>query len=270
MGEEYGVGIAFLSEQSALLSGGQNRGSGFRKLWLRDGLTAQFTFITDGMEVPVPLIHLVAKQRRGGGKTWTKDVRCLKTKADDETYCPLCDAGFNDEGKPVYPGPWPRTIFYVFVDYIMHATKPEKSNYTVKAVSNGGVTVWREEIGEVQLLIVKNKLNKQIEDAFLGDPMDDAFADRKPTLKDRQYRLKVTGAQSDRQEILVPGTLFEKYPENVAEVAAKLAPISETVTAELDDDLLRALQPSEDNEGATSGETKTEEFELGDSDEINF
>jgi len=237
---QLGRGMTFLRQQQEKM-GSSSFGSGYKKLWLSDGDTAMFWFVTDLDEVVVPLVH-GATMTSKKGKTFNIDVLC--PKPDMESPCPLgdrCISGeLNEEGKYKYPGPFPRPVFYVWVDKIYHSRPDPDGKWT--KVSSGNNVLYREDVGSVYLLIAKQKMQEQIEAAWGGDPTDPSFDTRTPTLKDQQYKIRVTGQRQQRQDILSGvGERVGELPVEVTAAAASLPSLEETVVKEFGHQLTDTL-----------------------------
>jgi len=241
---QLGQGMDFLRRQQEQM-GSRTFGSGYKKLWLSDGDTAMFYFITDMDQVVVPLVHganMVSKR----GKSFSIDVLCPKPSLD--APCPLGDKCIRNERvigddgteKFKYPGPFPRPVFYVFVEKIYHSYPDADGKW--EKVKSGNTVLYREDVNEVYLLIAKQKIGEQIEAAWSGDPTDVNFDTRTPTLCDQQYKIRVAGKQTARQDILSGvGERIASLPQHVRVAADALPPLAETVVKEFGHQLTDTL-----------------------------
>jgi len=218
--------------------GSGGKGSGIWKLWLKEDERAQFWFAVDGDAAQVPLIHLVPKS--GNGKAWTKDVACAKEDADDDTYCALCedDTVNPSTGKRAISNAYPRLVLLAYVQYIFHPKQNVKADAQWEPIKGPGGTVFKETVNDYRLLIAKPKLQKQIEEAYAGDPTSEDYLTRTPTLLDRPFQLVRSGSGQQVQETLRPGTPAE-MPANVAEAVAKAPDLAAIVEAEFSDGMPR-------------------------------
>lgn len=234
-----GTGLSSLrKERTATGGGGGERGSGFRKLWLKAGDRALFWFITDAEEASVPLIHLKTIPGKNGRKAWTKDVLCAKDSAEDE-ICPLGGQCMSlprkEDGSMVNPGPYPRLVQYIYVETIFHTEKPLKGAENWEAVQSSAGPLWRENVNDVYLLVAKPKLQDQIIAEYEGgDPTDPAFTGEPISLVGRPYLLEHTGSGTASQDIMKRAS-DRALPAGYNEAKNALAPLSETVIKEFSD-----------------------------------
>lgn len=216
------------------------------KLWLKEGERAQLWFMTNGDEIKSPLIHLVPKKGAPGKKDWTKDVLCAKESYEDDTYCALCedDSVYDDGpnvGKKIIRGPYTRLVLLTYVQDIFHPYANPKSDGPVwtEVPSKGGPSQYRESVNDYRLLIAKQKLEAQIEEAYWGDPTSEDYSTRTPSLLDRPFILVRTGSGSDVQETLRPQNPAE-MPKAIVEARAKAPDLEKIVIAEFTDRVARA------------------------------
>lgn len=236
------TGLQALREMRDAAGVGGGKGSGIWKLWLKDGERAQFWFANDGDDIMVPLIHLVPKKGANGRSDWTKDVACAKTDYDDETYCALCeDDTIGANGKRAISPAYPRLVCLAYVTAVYHPTKNPKTDGTPWEPIEGtdGKKIFKETVNDFRLVIAKLKLQKQIEDAFAGDPADEDYGTRTPTLQDRPYQLVKSGSGQQSQETLRPGKL-SAMPAEVREAIGKAPSLAEVIEAEFSDGQPRA------------------------------
>lgn len=217
----FGRGFAFLQEQKEAFG---SSGDYTPKLWLYEKETAKFWFLTDGDDVVVPLLHSVPTPKKGGG-TWNKDVLCeRRTFEDPVEQCSFCVAGAN--------GPWPRGVFWVYVDFILRNKQDEKR--TLEAMNYGGNTVYRQKVEAPWLLVANPKLMAQVVAAYSGttdilseDTKVDASAPT--TLLNRPFTLeRLEGSGANTQNILKGGNPTQ-VPSHILAARQNVPDLSETV-----------------------------------------
>ena len=188
----YNRGMDFLKSQRDAMP---SYGDRLRKLWLKNGDTAQFYYLWDLDEAPVILTHLQQKQRKGGGKPFNIDVLCGRDSInDDPTKCQFCLQGEK--------GPYLSLVMPVWVELIIHQTKPE-GNVVVKPVVIKGTEtqLWREDVNAIWLFPMRSKLQQQLMTyiATGGDPIDPKPVD---TILNNAFRYTVTGVDQQKLEII--------------------------------------------------------------------
>ncbi len=223
-----------------------------KKLWLRSGERATLWFITEGTEFAVPLIH-VKQVQRPGKKSFYKDVLCGKEYAEDEASCKFCE-DLNEDGRPVAMGPFPRAVFYVYVESVMHLEAGKGANGEQhEKLERGDVIIYRERVNAVRLLICRNKLSEQIGSLFAGDVTDDDYDESKQTLLGNSMSMfRGTGEGAASQEAITWSTSQREKPAGFDEAVEALEPLPDTVTAEFEDTW-------KDRKANGNGAAKTEE-----------
>jgi len=216
----FGTGLKFLRDQQEQIGG---RGSGNRmfKLWLKNGDTAKFWFIQDHEDIAVPLVHMVERKKKNG-EAYNADVLCArKTLSDDPKTCAYCVDGER--------GPWPRYVAIVWVDIIVHPTRPEGKSWQPIAVTGATGTFYKEEVKGYQLLIMRDKLTGQLTDYLTGDPISDTPPPT--TILDRGWRYKAMGERANKMETLTPDAT-PTVPDAVIQARRTAPSLEETIIAE--------------------------------------
>jgi len=241
----FGAGMDFLKEQSAAFGGG-NRGSGFNKItWIKPGEQAGFYFITDMNQMLVPLIHGKTMPAGRSGKTWSKDVLCMRTSAKDETVCPMCEANgraFKEADakgvklqRPPFPGPFPRMVGYVFAEHVIHTVKKDESWRSVRTPEGVG---YLEQTRKIMLMVAGKELAQDMQAlSFTGDPADEDFDPSIATLLDRSFIISKTADDNKTTTNLKPNKPIpaEGLPDYVREAVAALPPLVDTINKEFSD-----------------------------------
>ena len=156
-----GRGIDFLREQREKRGYGGSSQDRMKQFWLQDDQDrAHMYFGTDGDACVVRGYHSRQIAGRNGKQDWTKEIVCPRTLAfdaageqDDSIPCTDCDGGDN---------PWLKPAFYVYVDFIDHATPGDGRQQGKR----GNLVVYREPVREVRLWLVKTKDQPRIFDKF--------------------------------------------------------------------------------------------------------
>ena len=239
----YGRGLDFLKGQQESMG---SRGQRMNKLWLKQGESAKVWFIQDHTEISVPLVHMVAKQRRNG-TPYNADVLCGRYSIqEDHSVCTLClkvaEQYALGDAVPLNErvrGPWPRFVATVFVEFILHTARKEGTNWpAVQRNEDVGKTLYKEDVNDYQLLIMRDKVTDQIKAFLAGDPMSDQPAPT--TLLDRFWRFSVTGEGANKQEFLQPADASPKIPDIVMEARAKAPALDKVIIDEFGESPRRA------------------------------
>lgn len=227
----YGRGLQFLKEQQERM--GSRFGDRMQKLWLKNGESAKFAFVQDHTDIAVPLVHMVERKKRNGD-SYNADVLCARrSMSEDPTVCQICMT----EGSK---GPWPRFVAIVWVDIIVHPTRKEGVSWVPVTVAGSTGTLYKEEVRDYRLLIMREKLTSQISAYLAGDPLDPT-APTPETILPIWWRYRVSGESAQKQELLEPSVAIgtpdkQGNPQAVDALlveARKAAPVlDEVITAE--------------------------------------
>lgn len=231
MGGGFGRGLQFLKEQQEKMGG--RFGDRMQKLWLKNGESARFVFVQDHGDIAVPLVHMVERFKKNGDK-YNADVLCARrSMSEDPKVCTVCLT----EGSK---GPWPRFVAIVWVDIIVHPTRKEGTSWTPVTISGSSGTLYKEEVRDYRLLIMREKLTSQIGAYLAGDPLDPS-APTPDSILPVWWRYRVSGEGAQKQELLEPSQAIGspakdgQVPEvdKLAESARASAPVlEEVITAE--------------------------------------
>lgn len=219
MADGFNRGLAFMRQQREAYANRPRERSMF-SFWPKKDQVAQFWWLTAPENMMIILTHPMQRQRRNGGKPYPVDVLCTrKTYDDPKESCDYCVAGEK--------GPFWRTCAYVYIEAIFHFDEPtEEQKKTWKAQRRAdGSTIWKEDVNQVQLFVMKDAMTEQVEAVYAGDPEEPAWV---PTLFDRPFRVEVTGEGGSRRDILQPRDRKE-MPAEVKAAMDSAPPLEETV-----------------------------------------
>lgn len=232
----FGRGVDFLNKQRQTFGGFGQRGSGYRKLWLRDGDIARFWFLTDINDMPIPLIHL--KQMppsRKTGKPWNKDVLCPKSFVEDDSDCPYCGLIAQDPTRKDFRGPYLRMVGLVYVERIAHKTQMQPE-WVAQRSQSGNVLYIETPTEPIHILSEGGVMQNQIVSQATGDALDAGITDKVPTLLGRPFNLERMGEGGATTRILKEVPWNEDIPQEVQDALANVPDIDEIVRKEFEDD----------------------------------
>ena len=240
-------------------------GSRTKRLWLTEGEIAKFWFLQEPTDFVVPLMHGVPVPRKGGG-TWSKDVLCARRSLQDPVEkCELCVSQV--------PGPWPRSVTFVWVDQIAHP-KPPSAGQDWKPIRRGGggtTTYYAETVRDLRVFILKSRLADQLDMEYQGvaDALEEdggGSTGRHQTVLNRPFRLKRTGSGPQSVDVLEsqdPVTV----PAEVVAARRDLGDVDALIEAEFSD---HATTGGGERPAAGGGERAGEDAFDGDDDLVSF
>ncbi len=250
-------GLAWMRTQRKDFGGG-NRGSGYKWQFGESGTQVQFFFCTEGDEVYVPLIHLEQITSPKTKRTFTVERMCGRDTADDlPDVCPRCMSGD-------FEGPWSRSILAIYTECIYHDTQVARDGSKHPEwplVTTGGLQVFREDVGKIQMISARFKMEDQLDALYVSGGASDEFGEEdaatpevEPTLLNRRYRWVTTGSGQQRLDILRAGQIVKEFPSEVIEARATMPDLHTIVVQDWGDKLSGRNNPSKktDEEAAAT------------------